>query len=431
MKNDYKSFFAGTPSILDLSTISESSEGRMRIAIDKVCFETCLLKPETGSDRLYVLLTALNSKLSYPRFTHQKWSQFLDGCCLYIDDPTRYEHKLKFHPCFYWGNSNIRYWTLIQRLILKIASVNSIPTSNITLIGSSNAGFASIKIAASINNCNCIALCPQVSITEYFGSNFEKFTKEFNTHENLADFENSINCQKDILNTNSNIAIYSNIRRSRDNDFDQMKLLFSWFGLSELKIGLTEFQKNIKIIIADIDAPDPHVAQPGISFVKYIEDFVLQNRFKETTINSYLEDMKILYSCQKNLKIKKGELLWNTVLPNFVKNMPSILHSKIDYQKNYQQFPFSEFPDYLHYEFIYSKDKLFFCIHYEQEASENVKKLFLLMAKKLNTSCSEGKKAIKINKEITFPEDLAYIEALRIVYDTIESICLSLNIKVK
>ena len=92
----------------------------------------------------------------------------LDGYCLYIDDPTRLEHGLRFHPCFFFGTKDKDYCLLIAQIVKKFSEIYKIANKNITLIGSSNAGFACIRIANLLKEVNCIALCPQISISEYY-----------------------------------------------------------------------------------------------------------------------------------------------------------------------------------------------------------------------------------------------------------------------
>ena len=409
-----KKIFQSNPTNIHLENLVCGYSGRLSINVDDSTFETCLL-PHTEK-KLFVILTAINSRVSYPRFIRQRWSMFLDGYCLYIDDPTRMEHSLKFHPCFYFGNTEKNYCDLIIKIIVKIAAIHKIKTEDIIFIGSSNAGFACLYMSCTLKKSKCIAHCPQFSIKTYFGPHYKIFEREFNINLDSNDIQYRVNLI-DMLKSNihSQIVIYSNTKCL--SDYNQIKLLYEAYGI-DIKNGIEKINNNLTVIIADIDAPDPHIAQPGIPFIKYIYDHMLQNSNYDTLyVKAFLDDMKFQFL---NAKYLSMESKWSTILSNFISHLPSSLSPKTNYHLPFQQFLINGVPQYIHYEFAIIEDRhLYFCIHYEKEYSDEIKIELNKIASSINITPIELKDKILINKKILVDDDLAYIDALSIINNTL------------
>ncbi len=407
---------------INLSQINKTIKGRIAIEVNNVFFEACFIDAinKCKTDRLYVLLTALDSTLSYPQFTHQKWATFLNGHCLYIDDPTRKEHGLRFHPCFFFGTKEKDYCAYIAKIINKFSNVYGIDKKNITLIGSSNAGFACIRIANILNEVNCIALCPQISIQEYYlRSNKSIFEKEFNVSFDDVDLQRRLFLEFDLKFPNSNIIIYSNVKNGNHLDVDQMNLLHKWFGIN-MELGYRKINKNLSIILTNLDAALPHLAQPGISFVKYIDENILTppHQFDETTIDGFVEDLKILFSTQKMLYVAKLNLSWDSLLQKFMSNLPAEILADINLNRNFQRFRIKMLPDYIYYEFIYNKSSLFFSLNINKINIEKNKNLLKVIANSFGGKISISKDRAKIYREITLPKENRHIDALNSILNT-------------
>lgn len=398
-----------------LEDITETHYARLAINIEETIFETCLLPAKTK--KLFVILTALNSRLSYPKFSRQRWSMFLDAYCLYIDDPTRNEHSLRFHPCFYFGTDKKDYCEFILKIIRKIASLHSIPIDNIYLIGSSNAGFACIKIACLLEGAKCIALCPQISIKTFFEGNHKLFEKEFNVNLDNRDLlyrTTLLPLLKE--NKRSKIVIYSNIKSS--NDRNQMNLLCRAFE-KNLEEGFLQITNLLSLVITNIDAPDPHVAQPGISFIKYLLHYIDSNTHDNSIINSFIEDLKFKYLVEKNLML---EAFWKNILNKFLEYLPDSIIPQINLTKIYQQFTIKNLPRYIHYEFLYLNKSLFFCIHYEHTYTDIIKKHLEHIAKKIDAKFILTPQKILLNKKIPIDYTLTFESARDIIHNTLNDV---------
>lgn len=350
----------------------------------------------------------------------------MNGHCLYIDDPTRKEHGLRFHPCFFFGTKEKDYCVYIAKIIDKFSAIYGIEKNKITLIGSSNAGFACIRIANILDKVNCIALCPQVSIQQYYlRSNKEIFEKEFHVSFDDVNLKKRFSLEFDLVHSNSNIVIYSNIKNGNHLDVDQMDLLHKWFGIN-MDLGYKKINENLSVILANLDAALPHLAQPGISFIKYIDDN-LKKSVCRTTINAFIEDLKILYSTQKMLYISKLNLFWDSLLQNFMKDLPAEILTDINQNRSFQRFRLKVLPDYIYYELVFNKSSLFFSLNFNKCNTEVNKDVLKVIADSFGGKISLSKSRAKIYREITLPKEKRHIDALNSILNTYQLLIKNAN----
>lgn len=426
MWDTIKEIFKSESIKIDLEEVDLLMKGRISINVENVTFETCLIPPPAKNiatqkyENLYVLLTALDSTLPYPQFTHQKWSTMLDGYCLYIDDPTRLEHGLRFHPCFFFGTKEKDYCLLIAQIVRKFSEIYKIANKNITLIGSSNAGFACIRIANLLKEANCIALCPQISISEYYlRSNKTIFEREFHLNLDDEDFR-ARTCLKDSLESlNSKVIIYSNIREGNYLDIDQMNLLHRWFE-APIELGYKKLSSKLSIILTNLDSPLPHLAQPGISFVKYLIEVLKGEQADINTINGFIEDLKILYSIQKNLYFSKINISWKGLLEPIISNLPAVIVPNININRNFQRFSIKNIKTNIYYELAYNKGDLFFSLNFNNCKIEQNKNIIRSIANDFGGKTSVTNDRVKIYRRLTIAKQWQHIDVLNSLLNTYE-----------
>ena len=278
------------PKCISVDEISSDTFGRLKISIGSTKFETLFVPSETK--KLYVNLTAIGKvETEYPKFTRVSWCDKFDGNFICFDDPTRDE--LKIAPAFYFGNEKENYLEYLQKIIEKITSVNNIPSENVTFFSSSNGGFASLYLADKIPGSRVIALCPQVDAIKWANNTFCKQLK-FDENE----YKDRLQVYRILKNTQSHFFIFSNI--SGWSDKAQMECLYKEAGV-EFKSGVYQLAPNVRCMLAEIDAPVPHLAQPAELFVRYIENTMTEPITEEvmTFYNLYLKEMEEIYAEQK------------------------------------------------------------------------------------------------------------------------------------
>lgn len=229
--------------------------------------------------RIFVFLSAVGTQRDcYPIFHRVSWHDKFKGIKLYFDDPTRFE--INFAPCFYFGNKNNNYLSLMKEIIDKLQTKYGISNSDITFISSSNGGFGIIYLAEQFPGSSCISLCPQLDVKLYLGeSSFEKFKEmtgigkgdiDKGTYERLNLYRIGDSTTTTSDNNRSKYIIYSNVACLSD------KAQIESFCQSinyKYKLGLNKVNDNLYLLIVSMHNIDPHAVQPNVSFCAYLSQF--------------------------------------------------------------------------------------------------------------------------------------------------------------
>ena len=131
--------------------------GRVDIEVEGVIFQ-CFLHVESV-DCMFVFLSG-NAPRSTDVFQRWSWSSY--NTVLAIADPMTTTHGLSLG--WYYGDAAKDYRVLASKIILKIASILSIPASEIVIYGSSGGGTAAPYVSSNIPESNCISINPQLDI---------------------------------------------------------------------------------------------------------------------------------------------------------------------------------------------------------------------------------------------------------------------------
>ena len=277
------------PQSIGIDDITNKTSGRLQISVGNTKFESVLILSKTN--KMYVFLTAGGSKDPYPLFHRISWCNKFDGMCLYLDDPTRIEHKMD-SVAFYFGSKDINYADYICDIVLKVAKTNNIANKNIVFIASSNGGYAALYCCNKIQYSKCIALNPQIDIPLYLGRN-TSFEKLMGINFDDTKYANRLQVLDILNNKNSKFFIFSNNRSNLDTP--QMHLLFNKANQTK-KEGLVKLTDNIFVLIANIEATNPHTAQPDEWFTSCIEQYMHEeNKFPEYVFLYLIEEMRRYY----------------------------------------------------------------------------------------------------------------------------------------
>lgn len=202
---------------------------------------------QNGGRKLYIFPTCLGNKLfTYPHFTRVSWFNYLDGYCLAVDDPFRdpsVDPEGGRGATYFFGSKDVYCLSLLAPMILELAKKLSVSPNNIVIVGSSNGGFAAIRLASLIgNDCLAIALNPILSIVdrEKIGSGVG-FAHRFKISLDDICFCKRLSVLDDLLNSkNFKFVVFSNPRSSFD--IRVTKSLFDLIGVKR-QYGEGEYLK--------------------------------------------------------------------------------------------------------------------------------------------------------------------------------------------
>lgn len=317
-KDEFKDLLVQSPREIVLDDLTTKDIHRLRISVKGTAFETFFMPSEYK--KLYVIFSAVGrDQRPYPIFQRVTWYEFFDGMFLWIDDPTRNETNIA--PTYYFGSKNVNYLDLICDIINKFLGIYGISYNNLVFISSSNGGFAALWCSRKLQGSTCLAYNPQINIPLYY----QKVRKKFETALNVSFDDKSLDKRLYLYDISeerkSKICIYSNIRSPSDKI--QMDYLFDKFGIP-YKLGIQKIN-NIWIIIANVDAVDPHLAQP-LQYMTHILEELMRDEWdgmkitskKIEIINAFISDMKDYYKIMKKNKEleSKIESIKNILIDN-------------------------------------------------------------------------------------------------------------------
>lgn len=294
----YKTLLSKNPPIKKLENLTKDDSGEFLFKSEKNSIKAFLFpRKSENSRKIYVYFSAIGIYRGEQTVYHRiSWALNNNDIALCFDDPTR--SLASFAPAFYVGYDNEDLILDIAEIIKKVQSVNKINAEDIYLIGSSNGGYAALKTASLLDNCNCIVYCPQFSIELYLGPKFEAFKKSL-----LREFDSSkenTKIERILKNRNFNLTIYSNIGCNSDNaQINYIKRL--------LNINLEPYNlyrnQNLNILLTDINTEQAHLAQPD-----YLENEILITITQEKRLEAAERLSKLFFdSVEYRYKGKKKE----------------------------------------------------------------------------------------------------------------------------
>lgn len=268
-KEDVKKFLSQEPQEILVNQITPALEGRYKIELDGVNFESFVMPSEIK--KLVVFLGGQGIFQDKTVFLRAAWAYKFEGLCIGFDDPARREFKIA--PCWYYGTKDKDYTLLLMKIIKQFCLVNNIHSENVVFVSSSNGGFASIRIAEFFPQSVCLAYNAQIDIETYDSRKKFQFKKTFSIA--YQDSNERLSLKQLFLRTkfkknHTKYFLYFNIRSLID--LEQMQLLEKWLE-RKLRIGLNRITDDFVIGVASVDAIDAHIAQPQMFSSVLLEDF--------------------------------------------------------------------------------------------------------------------------------------------------------------
>ena len=293
VKNNY---LTQEPKTVSIQNITENMCGRLQIDVGHTKFESILIPSNTK--KLYVVLAVIGeANVRYPTFGRISWCEYFNGYFFSVDDPTRFEKG--FAPAFYFGTGEENYTDYLLEIIKKIALVHNIGYEDIIFISSSNGGFASLLLSDQLPGSKCIALCPQVDVMRLDNN---AFCKRMHIEDRRQDYSHRLKAVKILKNCESHFFIFSNLLSLHDRE--QMEILYTAAN-KKLKLGLTQLSENVRCLLTEIPAIDPHLTQPGVDFVRFIESTMTNPIAPEQEIlyDEFVDELKNFHAQQLSGKI--------------------------------------------------------------------------------------------------------------------------------
>ncbi|MBE6848562.1 MAG: hypothetical protein E7502_01445 [Ruminococcus sp.] len=142
------------------------TQNRYVVTHQDVPFE-CLYLPD-GSKKLYVMLCGGGAKIRrYPRFLRWKYQNFLQGNVLCIDDPMYHFHPEFARVMWYYGTKDKPFLHLLLDIVKKAMAQLGIKATDVTFVGSSGGGYASLYCANLLDDSAAIAMNPQLVLKNW------------------------------------------------------------------------------------------------------------------------------------------------------------------------------------------------------------------------------------------------------------------------
>ncbi|WP_165066666.1 hypothetical protein [Desulfovibrio sp. ZJ200] len=307
---ELKVLLSASPKKLSLANLSKEDTYRLSISVKNTSFEVFFIPSQYR--KLYVSLSAIGvCNRPYPIFHRVSWYNTFDGMFLCIDDPTR--HETGIAPTYFFGQKQTNYLDLLCDIINKFLEIYNISYNDLTIISSSNGGFAALWCTRKFPGSTCLAFNPQFDIPLYLQNIRRDVRKKFESALSI-NFDDSSLANRfylyDILKEEkSKICIYSNIQSPSDKI--QIDSLFR-MNNKKYCLGLQKIN-NIWFIIVELDGVDKHLVLPLPYIVRIIEQLMHEewggmeiSHKKIEIIDAFIHSMRDYYALQKIISQQKS-----------------------------------------------------------------------------------------------------------------------------
>lgn len=270
----------------NLDEVTEIHSGRINIRYKEIIFET-VINLKKG-DYLYVLLNGAKGE-KVPQFSRWTYHSLFNGSMINIADPM-YRIYEELELGWYYGNGEYNLREYLVDVVRRIANILQINSENIIFFGSSGGGAATIECASRIKGAKCVAINPQIVLSEYFYADI--FGKITGNNLQCKDTWNRNNALYYLKNINGVRILIFNVRAALD--MKQVKNICQELDIS-LKYGINVFG-NLIIWLYDAECEpyvDGHCAQEYYCIVFVIE-FILKNINKKDFEKEYGQFFRLI-----------------------------------------------------------------------------------------------------------------------------------------
>lgn len=290
--------------------IFNSDIKRLDIHTSNFVFETMYI-PNNESNELLVLLCSGGRKSQKTRF--DRWSMY--GYCnkniICVEDPMYKLHGLV--TGWYFGSKEHSIVHELKSIICKLLSDRKIEKKDVCIIGSSCGGHAAIHLAYLLKECICIAMNPQLIISNFGKSSVTLANRVNMTLETDEDFYKRNDITYFTEDKTSKYYIICNKLVKRD--WDQ-QIYHAFTKLNPSKIDFSEnlyVKDNIIFYISNNKFTRAHANVIDSLGLLFINNILKQDKCDFTAIQS------IMNVQEKNWEINdhyKNHLFWKEFLKN-------------------------------------------------------------------------------------------------------------------
>ena len=257
-------------------------EGKHRYTVNSSGINFEILYLPKNKKRLYVSFvggTNDGEKRRYPTFLRWKYSNFLEGAYLGIDDPM-FKNFSGHSVMWYYGTEKVSYLRLLVPVISSVIKQMGITPQDVTFMGSSGGGTASLYMANLINGTTAFAMNPQYDL-----DNWKPFVTEYFSKERGIDLsaEDSLG-RNHIRLTNSQSIFFITENMASPNDRKQYEAFFDRQGIPT-RYGIVD-HGNIVTWLYHAKSPTPHSALPDKVELAVLE-FLRDEKNRGKNINDF------------------------------------------------------------------------------------------------------------------------------------------------
>lgn len=304
------------------------------------------------SNNLYVFLSAGGRKEGdlYPQFQRISWHKYVNGDCLYVEDPM-YKTYDELATGWFFGDKDEFLLLELKQIIEKFICEKKY--DKVFIIGSSCGGYASCILSGLINNTYAIAMNPQIDLNIWgYYSNFKQIcnfhSPDLYGRENILHF----------FDSNSNFFI--SVNASSSNDMRQISLLENKLN-TKFKYGYN-YHRNIVVHIysADDNFANPHTAFYGVFEFNIFLNIAMS--YFENSKEDYSTPILLnesFYEKQKVRQERNFTTYWNNLLKKITINNKISLHPRLS--QNFIKFDFIDpkVKELFAFQLVFNNKKLF------------------------------------------------------------------------
>lgn len=338
---DFKNLALSIPVNCDFESFSGEAYNRFDILFESFNYECLMVTSHVK--RLFVFFSAAGRSKSDTIFQRISWCNYLNGYCLYIEDPM-YKKYTNLVCGWYYGSETESILHSVHEIVKKIINFYEIDAKNVYFVGSSSAGYAALYSANLLSYSTAYAYNPQIKLNDWVeAEQFKKITG-LNLEEDDLFERNDIKKISD--NLLSKFIIYFNL--SSIPDKNQYEGWFLDLNL-EKKSGLIK-HNNLHFFLKEVKNQHTHLCFADV------DDFVGAVNILDLNENNQKDlALSLLNKFEKNV-ILDEKLYYAKLWHNFLRNrIHDFIESDTEIDLPYMIFKLKEIPDFFYYRILSKK----------------------------------------------------------------------------
>lgn len=276
-------------------------------------FETLYI-PNEHSNELLVLLCSGGRKTDDTRFDRWSMYGYTNKNILCVEDPM-YKLYPKLNTGWYYGDSEHSIVDELKDLIHKLLDDRKIISKDVCFIGSSCGGHAALHLAYLVKGASCIAMNPQIVISNWAGRKSVRFLSEISGSKLSNDDDKFRRNDLSYIVEDNNSKYFIMANRLAKADWDgQVAVLFD--KLKPINIsGLNNVyvKNNFIFYLSDIYYTRPHTNSITSPTLLLLSNIVCSEDINYTAIQSLMHIQEKIWEVGDNFV---NYDFWNRLIQN-------------------------------------------------------------------------------------------------------------------